>query len=99
MFFILLPGGGGGTDRSSESWEMSITGTDCQFPGCVYTASVYTYPYCHEHEAYASVVRAQSIRRDDRSTNPQREYRKSASLTEYPAQGTFLYLLNLQGIT
>ena len=33
-----------------DSFEMSVTNTDCQYPGCVYAASVYTYPYCHEHE-------------------------------------------------
>ena len=33
-----------------DSFEMSVTSTDCQYPGCPYVASVYTYPYCHEHK-------------------------------------------------
>ena len=69
--------------RMDDYYEMSVTSTDCQFPNCRFVASVYTYPYCHEHKTLSPYYTASAGNKQQVVNDLNKERTtKSSSMTE-----------------
>ena len=81
--------------RMDDYYEMSVTSTDCQFPNCRFVASVYTYPYCHEHKTLSPYYTASAGNKQQvvNDLNKERTTKSSSMTEKSSATGTSGYVL------